>query len=180
MLRATFSVLAALCAAVPLFAETSALGPSAHSSVTVILDFKQTRSKTVIEEMKRSTAEMMDGAGIRLDWKLRSEARSEAFDELVVVTFHGACSIDSLTSPTADPGPLASAHISDGKILPFADVFCDRIAALSRAAMTKVELYRAQQDMGRAMGKVLSHELMHMLTKSTTHGTAGVAKPSLS
>jgi hypothetical protein len=34
--------------------------------------------------------------------------------------------------------------------------------------------------MGRALAKVLAHELMHMITRSSAHGTSGVAKPALS
>jgi hypothetical protein len=34
--------------------------------------------------------------------------------------------------------------------------------------------------LGRALGRVLAHEVVHILSKSGTHGHAGVAKTALS
>ena len=33
---------------------------------------------------------------------------------------------------------------------------------------------------GRALGRVIAHEVVHMLSKSGAHGNQGVAKPALS
>jgi hypothetical protein len=148
-------------------------------SLTVILDFKQTQSKRVIEEMKRATQEILAGSGVHLDWRLRTEVGSESFPELVLVTFKGNCFIDSHTQHTVIPGALASTHVTGEHVQPFADVFCENIAALTRAALTSAELENTDPSMGRALGKVLAHELMHMITKSSEHGTGGVAKAAL-
>jgi len=175
MFYATFCALAALVGALPLGAETPITPP-----LTVILDFKQAESNLVVEEMKRATEELLSGSGVQLTWRMRSEIGSETFAELVLVTFRGTCSIDAATPRTAVSGPLASVHVVDDRVLPFADVYCDQVASVTRSAMTRADLWNADQEMGRALAKVLAHELMHMITKSAVHGAAGVAKAALS
>lgn len=175
MRYAPFCVLTALVV-LPLAAE-SLTSPS--SSITVILDFKQAQSKRVVDQMKLEAEEILAGSGVRLDWKLRAEVGSDSFPELVLVTFLGNCVIDSHTPRTVIPGPLASTHVAGEQVQPFADVFCDNIAALIRVAIESGQFGGADPTMGRALGKVLAHELMHMITKSRTHGSSGVAKPAL-
>jgi hypothetical protein len=46
--------------------------------------------------------------------------------------------------------------------------------------MTNEDYSRADLLIGRALGRVVAHELVHMLTKSGVHGTEGVEKPALS
>ena len=46
--------------------------------------------------------------------------------------------------------------------------------------MSGSDLARGNLLIGRAMGRVVAHELVHMLTKSGQHGTEGVEKPALS
>jgi hypothetical protein len=175
MRYALFCVLTALVA-LPLSAESLAPLPPA---ITVVLNFKQPQSKRVVEEMKRQTEEILAGSGVHLDWRLRSEVGSESFPELVLVTFEGNCLVDRHTQRTIIPGPLASTHVSGDQVQPFADVFCDNVAALTRAAIATGEFGNADPTMGRALGKVLAHELMHMITRSAAHGTSGIAKPAL-
>jgi hypothetical protein len=176
MRYAPFCVLSALVA-LSLSAESLTPIPPA---ITVVLNFKQAQSNRVVEEMKRATEEILAGSGVHLGWRLREEVGSESFPELVLVTFTGNCSIDSHTQHTVIPGPLASTHISGDHVQPFADVFCDNVAALTRAAIVSGEFGNADPTMGRALAKVLAHELMHMITKSAVHGTSGIAKPALS
>lgn len=174
MCYAPFCVLSALVA-LSLSAESLPPIPP----VTVILNFKQTPSIRVVEEMKRATEEILAGSGVHLDWRLREEVGSESFPELVLVTFTGNCVVDSHTQHTVIPGPLASTHVVGDQVQPFADVFCDNVAALTRAAIVSGEYGNAEPTMGWALAKVLAHELMHMITKSAVHGTSGIAKSAL-
>src|ERR1700730_4278765 len=162
MRYAPFCVLRALVA-LSLSAASPAPIPPA---VTVVLNFKQTPPSRVVEEMKRATEEILTGSGVHLDWRLREEVGTESFPELVLVTFTGNCVVDSHTKRTVIPGPLASTHVSGDQVQPFADVFCDNVAALTRAAIVSREYGNADPTMGRALAKVLAHELMHMITKS--------------
>jgi hypothetical protein len=46
--------------------------------------------------------------------------------------------------------------------------------------MSGSDFARADLLMGRALGRVLAHEVVHILTKSGAHGHDGVAKTALS
>jgi hypothetical protein len=69
---------------------------------------------------------------------------------------------------------------SNGEIQPFGEVDCERVVNSVRGAMSGIDFARADLLVGRAMGRVVAHELVHMITKSGKHGTEGVEKPGLS
>ncbi|MEI9974213.1 MAG: hypothetical protein WDO73_20480 [Ignavibacteriota bacterium] len=75
-------------------------------------------------------------------------------------------------------GPFASAYGSDGDVLPFSEVECDHLAASVQSAMWGDDYARPDYLLGRALGRVLAHELVHILTKSATHGTDSVTQPT--
>jgi hypothetical protein len=74
---------------------------------------------------------------------------------------------------------LGSAFVSDGSVLPFGQVECDRIRA-SLQRLNYSVAHESQQQLGQAMGRVLVHELYHMLSGSSAHTMHGLTKPSLS
>jgi len=49
-----------------------------------------------------------------------------------------------------------------------------------RSAMRGGDFAQADLLLGRALGRMLAHEVMHMLSQSGAHGAAGVAKTALS
>jgi hypothetical protein len=113
-------------------------------------------------------------------WRLAEQNEGqELFSHVVVIQVRGAChtqpsSWDELR-PRLDSPELASASVRDGKALPFAKIDCDRVSALLRPWR------KAEQaaTLGAAMGRVVAHELYHMLTNTLTHGVGGLSKASL-
>jgi len=61
------------------------------------------------------------------------------------------------------------------KALPFAEIHCDRVSAFLRPRR------KAEQTatLGAAMGRVIAHELYHMLTNTLTHGVGVLSKASV-
>ena len=76
--------------------------------------------------------------------------------------------------------PYASTRTANGEVQPFGDVDCDRVVNSVRSAMFGGDFAKADMLVGRALGRVVAHELVHMLTKSDVHGREGVQKPALS
>ena len=170
-----FCMIAGLAA--PLGAGVDRVSPSV---LTVILDFKGPHSSTSLKEMQRESGHILNSSGVRLDWRMLGEAPFASYRDLVVMTFKGACEYEP-AAPTYDElGPLAMTRTTNGEVQPFGEVDCDRVVSSARTAMSGLDYSRADLLIGRAMGRVVAHELVHMLTKSTGHGTEGVAKPSLS
>ncbi len=177
MLRvASFACLIAGLAA-PLGAGVRLVSPVV---LTVILDFKGPHSQTSLSEMKRESGLILSSSGVVLDWRMYGKESAESSHDLVVMTFKGACDFELAPQTDDGPGPLAMAHTVDGAVQPFGEVDCDRVVNAVRNAMSGSDQFRADQLIGRAMGRVVAHELVHMLTKSGQHGVEGVEKPALS
>lgn len=150
------------------------------SQLTVILDFKGLRSAASVAEMEREAALIMKSSGIQLDWRLAGDSPLH-YDNLVVMAFRGSCDFGAPRKRYFEPGPYASTKITDGEVQPFGDVDCDRVVATAAGAMAEdTDYFRGDQLVGRALGRVVAHELVHMLTRSNRHGAEGVAKASLS
>ena len=163
--------------ALPLGARIEQKSPP---ELTVILDFKGPHSQTSVKEMEREAGLVLKSSGIRLGWRVLGQDPTAAYNDLVVMTFRGACQYDPAPPRYDESGPLALTRMTDGEILPFGEVDCARVASSVHYAMSRGDYSRADQLVGRAMGRVVAHELVHMLTKSIVHGTEGVEKASLS
>jgi len=148
--------------------------------VTIILDFHGDHSERSTTEMKREFEGIMKDSGISFDWRLRGEVEGQSFHNLVVVKFKGKCVLEPVGYLYDERGPLAFTHSSDGDILPFSEVACDKVAALVRSAMFGADYAKADLLMGRALGRVLAHEMIHILRQSKNHDLAGVEKQALS
>jgi hypothetical protein len=150
------------------------------SVLTIILDFKGAHSGASVSEMERESGLIMKSSGLQLDWRLAGD-QSLHYNNLVVMTFRGTCGFGPPSRRYYEPGPYASTKITDGEVQPFGDVDCDRVAATAGDAMAEdTDNFRGDQLVGRALGRVVAHELVHMLTRSNRHGTEGVAKAALS
>jgi predicted acetyltransferase len=173
--------LIAAFAALPAFAAQPA-----SSTVTVVLDFKGSYSAQARREMQREADTILRSSGVRLDWKLLEETRGHWYTELVVITFKGVCEYDPELPRHDDPGPYGMTMITDGQIQPFGVVECNRVVGSARTAMLGRDrtladmLSLANMLVGRALGRVVAHELVHILTKSVQHAKVGVEKPALS
>lgn len=143
--------------------------------LTVVLNFKGSYSTTVIGEMETETARILGSSGVRLHW---STLGAGSFDtDLVVMTFTGSCRFGVPKPPQSSP--LAATLIVSGRITPFGQVYCDRVVGAARSAMSAGQYSGGERLTGRALGRVVAHELFHMLTGSRRHGLQGVEQPAL-
>jgi len=163
-------------------ASTSGAAPivSSPSDVTVIVDIKGTYSPISFSEMRREATQIIEASGVRLGWRLRSESANVTFNDLVVLTFNGSCSFDPAPPLYDELGPLAFTRTANGEVQPFGEVNCDRVVNSVRSAMFASDYAKADLLLGRALGRVVAHELVHMLTKSGRHAREGVQKAALS
>ena len=148
--------------------------------LTVVLDFRGTRSDRTVTAMERETEGIFKASGLNLDWRMAADAARESYDDLVVVQFKGACKVEPVPYVYDELGPMAFTYSSDGNLQPFTQVSCDKVAASVRSAMWGEDFQKADLLFGRALGRVLAHELVHMLTGSGVHGREGVQRPALS
>jgi len=162
--------------AVPLGAGVDRVSPCV---LTVILDFKGPHSQTSLNEMKRESGLILNSSGVLLDWRMLGDDPSESYNDLVVIKFTGACEYGLEPPKHGELGPLAVTRMVDGEVLPFGEVDCERVVDSARSAMSASDYAQGNLLVGLAMGRVVAHELVHMLTKSAHHGAQGVEKSAL-
>jgi hypothetical protein len=165
-----------------LFAMSAALGMSARNNagvadappteLTIVLDFEGQYSPESVAEMKRETASILKPAGFVFDWHLRNEAGHDSFPNLILVKLRGECLTDPALPSHPVHGPLASSHTTRTAVMRFADIQCDTLTGLVGPADSLL--------FGRALGRVLAHELWHILGNTFAHGENGIAQRALS
>jgi hypothetical protein len=150
------------------------------SGLTVILDFRGAHSDPAIHEMERESGAILESTGLKLDWRLRNQTAGQAYSDLVVMTFRGACKFGPVARVYDEFGPLASTTTTNHVIQSFGQVDCDHVVSTARSAMVSSDFKHADLLVGRALGRVVVHELVHMLTHSAEHGRDGVFEAALS
>jgi hypothetical protein len=152
--------------------------PKPSTYLTIVLDFKGPHSVQSVAAMKQETQGILKDAGVHLDWKSREEAAKTTSPDLVVVRFNGACELPP--APLYDElGPLASTYETDGQVQPFSVVSCDRVGSFVRSGLHGGDLKKGEVLLGKALGRVVAHELVHMLTGAKEHSDEGVFEPRL-
>ena len=100
----------------------------------------------------------------------------EISSELAVLTFKGRCNVEGLTLKEVHPGALGWTHVSDGAILPFSEIDCDRIRLFVQKELLFRKPAEREEIFGRALARVVAHELYHIFANTPHHGSDGVAK----
>ena len=75
---------------------------------------------------------------------------------------------------------LGWTEISDGAILPFIHVDCERVRTFLQTTLLGYRPQDRERAYGRALGRVLAHELYHVYGDTPKHTARGVAKEKYS
>ena len=165
----------------PLLAIVAVLLPAAGrcQTVGVFLDFDAAPSKAALEIMKKEVDSLLRPAGVLLDWRLAAENRGDAsFADLVLFRFKGKCKAEPWPKQAA-PGEtrtLGATKVSGGRVLPFSEVKCDAVRQALSYLQPEANALERQRALGLAMGRVVAHELYHVLAQTTTHAARGLAQ----
>ncbi|MBV8841301.1 MAG: hypothetical protein JO307_00695 [Bryobacterales bacterium] len=178
-LMAKMLYLAAGLAAAALWSFGQDAQPS-PAQLAILMKFDLQPPPSVIESMQREVEALFEPAGIKVAWRrVEDNEGTELFPHVVVIRVRGECRTHPATlrelEPLVDNLELAHAAVRNGQALPFAEVQCDRVSAFLRPWR------RAEQaaSLGVAMGRVIAHELFHMLTNTLTHGDGALSKASV-
>jgi hypothetical protein len=148
--------------------------------ITLYTQFEQAAPGGVLKALQDEVASIMAPIGIRFEWRdLGKTGGHEVSAELAVVTFKGRCDAAGLLTRSKFEGALGWTHVSDGQILPFTDVSCDRVREFVQTGLLAFRVEDREAKYGRALGRVLAHELYHIFANTLRHGS-GVAKESYS
>ena len=139
--------------------------------------FQQSVPVSIKHALEDEVESIMGPLGRHFVWRtIASVTGNEVSAELAVLTFKGRCDVEGLTPKEAHPGALGWTHVSDGAILPFSDIDCDRIRVFVQKELLYRKVGEREEVFGRAMARVVAHELYHIFANTPHHGSDGVAK----
>jgi len=149
--------------------------------VAVLLRFEQPPGKGFFETLRREVDDIFRPAGLDLHWfRLDQQIPRRSFDRVVVVEMRGRCSVavlDEVLQTPAGGVTLGSTAVEEGQVIPFSMLYCDLIAR-AVARMRGASLSRAllPSSYYRLAGRVMAHEMMHALLRSTGHQDTDCAR----
>jgi hypothetical protein len=163
--------------------STCASIPTEKPPLTVLMDFEAPHSDESLRSLRRNLNQLLTPGGIAVDVELRDELPpNPQFGQLVIFKMRGSCSMNPLKKVTRAlrSGPLAMAYVSDGQVLHFGEVECDRVRNALQRILGTDGSHDNQENYGAALAVVIAHELYHMLGNATGHTRDGLTKPALS
>jgi hypothetical protein len=138
-----------------------------RTTVAIVIDEKVRVPRRAGEAMRAEFERILALGGV--DWKWHRLAERISANRVVVVRVWPL----PATTPAAT---LAFTHISDGAILPFVSFDPARVERLLEAECRLLDPAGCDDLLGRSLGRVLAHEVYHVLADTTSHGRSGVTK----
>jgi hypothetical protein len=152
--------------------------------VGVYLEFDHVPEGVSVNAMERSVETLLKPAGVALAWRqIRENAGKEAFSRLAVLKFKGRCDlraprVASKFGSLGETTALAFTEISRGRVLPYTEVECDEVRKALAYVRPGAGALENENAFGLALGRVVAHELYHILANSVAHAGNGLAKAS--
>jgi hypothetical protein len=168
-----FIVLGVL-ASLPVFAADS---EDPVAPVTLYTNYEHQIPDGVQHAMQREVATIISPAGLTVEWRSLSVIYRKVNITLAIVQFKGNCDVKDLTVYPAYPYTLGATAVNDGEILPYANIYCNAIRAFIAPQLLSLDQVDRTASFGRALGRVLAHELYHILAHTKRHGWHGLAEP---
>ncbi len=158
-----------------------------NAPVAIYMSFDGEYSSRAVEAMKQEVQALTKTSGLLLHWRLLDSPRGdETFSDLMVVKFHGKCSMEGIRpifnelGPEGEGSALGSTKTANGRVLPFSELECDRIRNSIAPLAIGYSHDERESLLGRSLGRVLAHELFHVFADTDKHGHDGVAKTTYS
>jgi hypothetical protein len=165
------------CLALALLPVSGAQPGATLAPITLYTQFHQQPPPALLESLQTEVQSIMAPMGLNFQWlSLSTSDGKKVAVELAVINFKGRCDVAGLVAHDSNPGALGWTHMSDGAILPFADVDCSAVRSFLQKELLFIRPQDREQVLGRALGRVLAHELYHIFANTTRHGSNGVGR----
>jgi len=155
---------------------------SPYADLAVYLSVDPTQPAAPLDHMKHELSALMQAAGYHILWQdPRAPDRTSQVSTLMVLQLRGSCGLppgNYRVERSVDSGAsLAETSISPNGVQPFSWVNCDNVTRMIGPVLTGEAGAQRDYLYGRAVARVVAHELYHVVTGSRDHGHEGVAKP---
>jgi hypothetical protein len=151
--------------------------PHPGARITLYTEFQEQPPDRVVQALEDELESVFGPTGLHVRWRsLAQNHGDEVSAQLAVIRFKGKCDVSHLEPTDGYSGPLGWTHLTDGVILPFSSINCDGIRIFTRRGLLGIDPENREEAYGRALARVLAHELYHILANTTTHATWGIAR----
>jgi hypothetical protein len=145
--------------------------------VALYARFQAEPAPSVMSSVRQGLADIMRPVGIRFEWRSQPNiSAGEVEAELAVITFKGNCDLSGMTPLPSKAQVLGVTHAVGGVIIPFSDIDCDAVRNLIQRDLCMERPADRELLYGRAIARVLAHELYHILANTAKHGSCGIGK----
>ncbi len=149
------------------------------ADIALYYDFAHQPPDAVQEALEEETTAILEPMGRTIEWRALADVRpGNVATDLAVLSFKGSCDLSEPMPKLSGERALGLTHISDGTILPFSDIECDRIRAFLDRDLLALRPGERDVAFGRAVGRVVAHELYHIFANTVHHASSGVARSS--
>ncbi len=151
------------------------------NGVVVYLKADVTPPQRTLNYMKLELGSLMSATGYRTEWQDAGGPAPSTEWLLVVVQLRGNCAEPEGNAAVGHAGKvLATTSTSGGHIIPFSFVDCASVNHLLAGPLASESRERREFLYGRALARLLAHELCHVLLRSGDHSRGGIAKAGFS
>jgi hypothetical protein len=183
-MRAARQISLALLTALAAQAEprVASSGSDTPHLLAIVLTFEQAADDLTLEHTERELEYIFRPLGLRIQWRMGIEDRQEEVANLLIsVRMQGRCSMMSDAELKDHPANLVlgRTETSEGEPLSYCAVDCDSVRAMIRAEANRESYLVQQRLLGRALARVLAHEMYHILAGTVRHFHRGITKPVL-
>jgi hypothetical protein len=175
----------AITRAALLMLSLSAYAGAQSRSLAVYAGGDSRLDASAIQSAQKELQRLLNPTAVHIVWRdLNARKSGEQFDRVVVLSFDGSCSEAAAVIPLRhfpdSRVSLADSSVSNGKVLPFFRVDCRSLGRMLAPSLRSMSARQRNAALGRALGRVIAHEIYHIVGETTAHQAEGVAKPSFS
>jgi hypothetical protein len=139
----------------------------------------------VLRAMQREAEAEFAPSGVKLHWASSQDLQGTGVNgQMAIVGLRGQCGPGAPARAVPPPvgegaDALGQTHMVNGKVLPMADVLCDAVHQLVDRDLRAAQAGEREELLGRALGRVLAHELYHIVLRTTDHANSGLSRSML-
>ena len=159
-------------------AASSCITGTEHGRIRIGLytDFQHPPPAAIRQAAREELAAIMASAGAVVDWRPVADDRlDQRWNAIATVRFRGFCDTSDLRVRPSR-WVFGETHLIGGEIIPYIDIQCDAIRGFLAPTLNSLDRRSRTLAFGRAVARVLGHELYHILAKSSDHASTGIAK----
>lgn len=152
-----------------------------ETTLAILLDAEPALAPDTRAELEAELGALLAPAGVRLVVQdLAPINRLGAVSGVVNVYLHGAGPVEVGRGGVFVSGSLGWVTQNDGLVRPFIHVDAIAVATHIGPSFLRGQAAWARNLLGRALARVVMHEMLHWLTQSAEHGEGLLFRPSVS